>query len=165
MRSRTLLASVLFLLGAGLLRTAAQEKKVRPDGDAPAARLVRLDLLRRPAVSDVRVRRNIFLLGREAGEEFLSAVAPPSGRRSRSEPAAGPDPKSDLAEPEVRYLGYVTSSRKTIGLIYAGGQALAVSEGDAVQGGFVVRAIRPQSLDLETPEGRILTVSIEGERR
>lgn len=159
MRCKTACLFVALVLCAGLLSAGAADKKPEPGG-----RLVRLDLLRKPSAGDVRVLRNIFLLGPSAAETFPGLETPPSGARP---PEPGPGTAGDpaAAGSELRYIGWVATSGKAVGLVFTGTETLAVSEGDTFGGGFVVRSIKPEAVEVETPDGRVLTVPVEGGRR
>jgi hypothetical protein len=159
MRSKTFRLIAVLVLCAGLHPAAIEDKK-----PGPAGRLVRLDLLRKPSRGDVRVSRNIFLLGFTAAETFLGQEGPPS---AAGPPAPGPETASGQAPAgaEIRYLGWVATSGKAVGLIFTGSEALALSEGDTFGGGFVVRSIKPDAVEVETPDGRIVTIPVEGGRR
>lgn len=166
MRFKISFLAAVLILAAGLLRPAEEDSKPNPSReDGASGRLVRMDLLRRPPAADVRVRRNIFLVGRPASEPFAGAetVFPGEGLLPDVPAGAAGTPSTD--EPVIRYLGWVTSARKAVGLIDTGREVLAVSEGETFGGGFIVRSIGPETLELETPEGRILKVSIEGGRQ
>jgi len=166
MRCKTFVLSAALILGAGLFRCAAAEAKPEPSREeGTAGRLVRLDLLRRPPASDVRIRRNIFLIGRPAAETFVEAEGALPEESLPPVAAGDAAGKTSVAEPAFRYIGWVTSSLRAVGLLDTGREILAVSEGETIEGGFVVRSIGPEILELATPEGRILTVSIEGGRR
>ncbi|OGD28480.1 MAG: hypothetical protein A2Y56_05560 [Candidatus Aminicenantes bacterium RBG_13_63_10] len=165
MRSRAFSVAAALILAAGLLCPAAPGEKPEPAEKAAAGRLVRLDLLRKPPAAGVRVLRTIFIADRSAAAAFLEAERPPSGKSALPGPATETDRNRQAAAFAVRYLGCVTTAQKKVGLIFAGDDVLAVSEGDTLEGGYVVRTIRPQALELETADGRVLTVPIEGERR
>ncbi len=164
MRSKVLTAAALGLLGFGLLaRTAASSSDDLPKTVTP--RLVRLDLLRRPPDMRPRPRRNPFLAGGPSSSVWSEPSGRPLGTDAVPRPTASPIAETSAGMADIRYLGCVTTSRKTVGIVFSGGAALAVAAGETIAGGFVVRTISPEVLVLEGPDGRRHTVSVEGEQR
>jgi hypothetical protein len=68
-----------------------------------------------------------------------------------------------LSSLNLRYLGYVLSGRKIVGLIVFEGEALAVVEGDLITDGFTVGRISPEEIEVVGEDSKPLMFSIEGE--
>jgi hypothetical protein len=151
---------ILIMLAGGLLVAGSADKRPAGTTDPSAGQsLIRKDLLLKPRPVEVRPRRNIFVRGGGAVAQPWPAanVVPPQ--------AATPSDKAvaESAGPDIRYIGFVTTAQKIVGLVLVNGQALAVAEGDRVAGDYTVLKISPETLELAGPDGQTITVSIKGE--
>lgn len=148
-----------FLTGGLLLAGSVDKREAKTTELSPGPSLIRKDLLVKPRPAEVRPRRNIFIRGGGAAVEPgpPAKVAPPQAET----PTDKAVPES--AGPVIRYIGFVTTARKIVGLVLVNGQALAVAEGDRVAGDYTVLKISPETLELAGPEGQTKTVSIKGE--
>lgn len=63
----------------------------------------------------------------------------------------------------LRYIGYIESARRTIGLIFLDGQAQAVAEGEVIREGIRVGRITPAEIEILFPDATTKTFSLEGE--
>lgn len=151
---------ILIILAGGLLLAGSVDKReVKTTELSPGQSLIRKDLLVKPRPAEVRPRRNIFVRGGGAAVEPgpPANVAPPQVET----PSDKAVPES--VGPDIRYIGFVTTARKIVGLVLVNGQALAVAEGDRVAGDYTVLKISPETLELAGPDGQTKTISIKGE--
>ncbi|MFB0565578.1 MAG: hypothetical protein ACETWK_07865 [Candidatus Aminicenantaceae bacterium] len=64
--------------------------------------------------------------------------------------------------PEIRYIGYIDSGQKIIGLIIFKDETLAVEEGEIVTGEMKVGRISPKEIEILGPNSKIWKFSLEG---
>jgi hypothetical protein len=155
-----LLAAALSTAGAPSLKKADAAKKPDP------APLVRLDLLGVPPAEPAAPLRSIFSPGR--------AVAAPESVPPTEVPEATDEDKAGLETPtgtlieqpaiDLAYIGYVRSGRKIVALVVSDGLALAVAEGQEVFPGVKVEKIGPDRIEVVGPDGKRMSVLIQGEQ-
>jgi hypothetical protein len=125
---------------------------------------IRMDLLFSEKKPMPPPARNIFTMGSPAVTEELSPEALAERmeeiRNSQNTQSQGEDSMSSL---NLRYLGYVLSGRKIVGLIVFEGEALAVVEGDLITDGFAVGRISPEEIEVLGSDSKPMMFSIEGE--
>jgi hypothetical protein len=143
----------------------AQEKPQETESlKDKAESFIRMDLLSSEMKPMPSPRRNIFTVGRAGIEDELSqeAIEERMGEIQNSQitQSQGENSFSSL---NLRYLGYVRSGRKIVGLIVFQGEALAVVEGDVISEGFAVGHINPEEIEVFGPDSKPVTFSIEGE--
>jgi len=158
-------AKVLFVCCASLLFGWVQEKPQKTDSvKGNADSFIRMDLLSSEKKPMPPPERNIFTVGSasvvgelspKALEERMEEI-----RNSQNTPSQGENSMSSL---NLRYLGYVLSGRKIVGLIVFEGEALAVVEGDLIPDGFTVGRISPEEIEVLGPDSKPVMFSIEGE--
>lgn len=158
-------AKLLFVCCASLLFGWVQEKPQKTDSvKGNADSFIRMDLLSSEKKPMSPPERNIFTVGSasvvgelspKALEERMEEI-----RNSQNTPSQGENSMSSL---NLRYLGYVLSGRKIVGLIVFEGEALAVVEGDLITDGFTVGRISPEEIEVLGPDSKPVMFSIEGE--
>lgn len=158
-------AKVLFVCCASLLFGWVQEKPQKTDAvKGSADSFIRMDLLSSEKKPMPPPERNIFTVGSASVAGELSPKALEERmeeiRNSQNTPSQGENSMSSL---NLRYLGYVLSGRKIVGLIVFEGEALAVVEGDLITDGFTVGRISPEEIEVLGPDSKPVMFSIEGE--
>lgn len=160
-----LYAKVLVVFCASLLFGRVQEKPQETESLKDRAEsFIRMDLLSEEKKPMPPPKRNIFTVGRASVVEELSPEAFKERmeeiRNSQNSQSQGENSMSSL---NLRYLGYVLSGRKIVGLIVFEGEALAVVEGDLISDGFTVGRISPEEIEVLRPDSEPVMFSIEGE--
>jgi hypothetical protein len=162
------LVFVLLCFAAGMFPSPSQqeakpEEKARPQ----LLRLVRSDLLELEAKPLAPPLRNIFAPHRTGSGQGRPG-APGSG---------GPDDPSaeeteELGEEgeeiitvvyDLRYIGYVRSSDRIVGVVVFEGETLAVKPGDLISAGVTILKITPEEIVFQGTDAVSRTVSLEGE--
>lgn len=155
-----LLAAALAAAGAPALKNADTAKKPDP------APLVRMDLLGVPPAAPAAPLRSIFSPGRAvaAPESVRPTDVPvaPDGKEPGLETPAGAPPEQPAFD--LTYIGYVRSGRKVVALVISEGQALAVAEGEEVVPGLKVDKIGSERIEVVGPDGKRMSVPIQGEQ-
>ena len=155
-----LLAAALCAAGAPPLKKADTAKK--PD----TAPLIRMDLLGVPPVEPAAPLRSIFSPGRAIAVpepvQPIEVPVTPDGTEPGLETEAGAPPEQPALD--LTYIGYVRSGRKIVALVILEGQALAVAEGEDVVPGLKVEKIGPERIDVVGPDGKRMSVPIQGEQ-
>lgn len=131
--------------------------------------LLRMDLLERPHKDLVPPRRNIF-----APEARISGPAEMPVQQGRpgepndldaetSVPGEGPLITPPLLTVNLRYIGYIESSRRMIALILFEGEAVAVVEDEVVGEGIRIGKITREEVEIVLPDSSTRLFSLEGE--
>lgn len=63
----------------------------------------------------------------------------------------------------LRYIGFIRSSRKVIGLIILEGQVMAVAEGEVVSEGIRIGKVTAQEIEVIMPDSTTRKFPLEGE--
>jgi hypothetical protein len=167
MRCDFRLLPAAILLAAVLIPAAAPAQKKADAAKKPdPAPLVRVDLLGVPPAEPAAPIRSIFSPGRAIATpepvppaEISDAPVEDGAGLETPEGASPEQPASDLA-----YVGYVRSGRKVVALVISGGQALAVAEGEEVVPGLKVEKIGPDRIEVVGPDGKRMSVPVQGEQ-
>ncbi len=164
----------LFFLLWSMFFIQAQERKAAEGKALPQkaiSSLIRMDLLPKEGISPSPPERDIF----SPYSTFNELARTPSGREEGGRPSSitsGGSAEENL-EPglswvghslTLRYIGYVHSPQKTVALIFLGGLALAVEEGDLIEAEVRVEKITPEELVVVGPNGEKRSLSLEGEK-
>ena len=124
--------------------------------------LVRKDLLLRKERKLETPKRNIFSPKSSLRGEFISESqevgANPLGMEASSKEDEGQTAIT------IRYIGYIDSPQKIIGLIIFENEALAVEEGELLRMGIKVGKITPGEIEIIGPDSARRKFSLEGER-
>ncbi len=160
-----LYACVLIVCCAFLLSGRVQEKPQETESlNGRAESFIRMDLLSAEKKPMPPPKRNIFTVGSASVVEELSPEALEERmeeiRNSQNTQSQG---ENSMSSSNLRYLGYVLSGRKIVGLIVFEGEALAVVEGDLITDGYTVGRIGPEEIEVLGPDSKPVMFSIEGE--
>ncbi len=162
LRAAVLVFSWTFGISAG--PAAAQAAQNAPE-EKEGQSLIRMDLLRATRAEPAVTKRNIF-------SPQASQRSPlPAAQGALSNPSSlGQEQLQDDAEEapqaliiDLRYIGYVMSPRKMLGLIILEGQAMAVVEGEVISEGLRIGKITAQEIEIILPDSTTRTFSLEGE--
>ena len=124
--------------------------------------LVRKDLLLKREREFKPPRRNIFSPESSLRGEFI-AENQEVGANPLGIEASSKEDESQAAIP-IRYIGYIDSPQKIIGLIIFENEALAVEEGELLRMGIKVGKITPSEIEIIGPDSAKRKFSLEGER-
>jgi len=164
-------ACVFLYLSALGLFSGPQQEEAQAKTKGPRARrsLIRKDLLEREAVPLKPPLRNIFVPGRPGSQPDGTGVSGSGLEEDISgEDAAGQDASAgdDLAAvPDLRYIGYISSSERTVAVVIIDGEAMAVKQGDLAADGVTILKITPEEIVFQGHDAVSRTVSLEGEDR
>lgn len=158
----------------GAAQEAAPKAKKSP---ASSLSLIRLDLLQTEVPALEAPLRNIFAPHR--GGARAKGRLGPSGRLRPGE--VDPDrPEGENPETRgeeelesgpavtmltLRYVGFVSSSERTVGVVIYQGDVLAVKPGELIAEGVTILKITPEEIVFQGPDAESRTVSLEGEDR
>ena len=161
------------VVAAGIAQEAAPKAK---KSGAAVQSLIRLDLLQAEVPALEPPLRNIFVPHRGGARN-----PGPSGPGGPARPGAeDPDrPEGRDAEPDeeeqlederavvlaLRYIGFVSSTERTVGVVIYQGEVLAVKPGELIAEGVTILKITPEEIVYQGPDGESRTVSLEGEDR
>jgi hypothetical protein len=142
----------------------AQPAQKAPDKEENK-NLIRMDLLRVKRSELSVPKRNIFspqTSQRSPLPGVHADLSNPSGAgQEQPQDEAGEAPQALTVN--LRYIGYVLSPRKMIGLVILEGQAMAVVEGEVVSEGVRIGKITAQEIEIILPDSTTRTFSLEGE--
>lgn len=165
-KSWILLSAFLFLMV--LVCAEAQQQAQEPDLPKVKGQtgLVRKDLLEPTRKRLLPPQRNIFtrqrMIPRGGEEEFFNTERMPSPGGTTFQPGS----KNDNAEiaMDVKYIGYVNSEQRVIGLIVLSGEIYAVESGELLEGGIHIGEITPDDIEIIGPDSEPNKVKLEGEK-
>lgn len=165
----TRLGLFLWWLLALSLWLACQEKTSPPSAPQKEVKsLIRKELLGPSRAESGLPKRNIFSRRSGAGSIASPLLLPSGGGQS----GLSPNENEAKANQELglsgfsfslRYIGYVGSAHRTIGLIFLDGQAQAVAEGEVIREGIRVGKISPTEIEIILPDSTSKKFSLEGE--
>ena len=150
---------------ASFLFASGQEKPQKPKSMSDSAdSFIRMDLLTEEKKPMPPPMRNIFTQKSAAVFEDLN---PEEIKKKIDEALSTPDSpaqgENSMSSLDLRYLGYVLSGSKVVGLIVFRGEALAVVKGDLIAEGFTVGRISPDDIEVLGPDSEPMMFSLEGE--
>ena len=147
------------------LYTSDQKKTPKPKSMLDKAdSFIRMDLLMAEKEPMSPPKRNIFtqrstpVFEGQSSEEIKEKIE--EAMSTQDSPAQRENTISSL---NLRYLGFVLSGRKIVGLIVFRGEALAVVKGDLIAEGFTVGRISPDDIEVLGPDSEPMMFSLEGE--
>jgi hypothetical protein len=167
-RRAAVLAFVVLCFAAGVFPGPPQqrtqpEEKARPQ----LRRLVRSDLLDIEAEPLAPPLRNIFAPQRPGSAQGRPGAP---GFRVPEDPSteAVEDPGEEGEETltivyDLRYIGFVRSSDRIVGVVVFEGETLAVKAGDLISAGVTILKITPEEIVFQGTDAVSRTVSLEGE--
>ena len=160
----------LYISAAGAFSGLPQEEaqtKVKPKRARRS--LIRIDLLEREKVPLTPPLRNIFAPGRP-GSGPAGSGSPGTGTEEdiSDDAALGQDDSAEddfAAVPDLRFIGYISSTERTVAVVIFEGEAMAVKRGDLVGEGVTIMKITPEEIVYQGADAVSRTVSLEGEDR
>lgn len=168
MKSKESLAVFLiFFVGMSLYPYAKEGlfQKKKPKAKETKS-LIRKELLLKERKKLEPPRRIIFS-PRSLG---LSESQVNSFRTGQNLPESSPETPAALSEnrslapSNIRYIGYIHSEGKIVGLIFFEGIALAVEEGEMISAGVKIGKITLKEIEIIGPDSEIRKYSLEGEK-
>jgi hypothetical protein len=167
----------LLVLTAALIlacvMSAAQNRaraKAKPSPAEEGQFTLRMDLLQLPEKEMAAPRRNIFAPQRGGGARpadlsSFESQQPVRGMTDEESPVlpGEPVPAPPVVTVNLRYIGYIESSRKMIALVVFEGQAVAVVEGEVVGEGVRIGKITREEVGLILPDSSTRAFPLEGE--
>ena len=163
----SLAAALIIFLGISLCFWAKegmlQKKKLK---EKETKSLIRKELLLKERKKLELPRRIIFSprssgLPESQADEFRIGQNPPES--SPETPSTLGENRS-LAPSNIRYIGYIHSEDKIVGLVIFEGIALAVEEGEMISAGVKIGKITLEEIEIIGPDSEIRKYSLEGER-
>ncbi len=150
---------------ASFVFTSDQKKTPKPKSIVDSAdSFIRMDLLTEEKKPMSPPMRNIFTQKSAAVFEDLgSEEIEEESDEAMSTTDSPAQIENTISSLNLRYLGYVLSGRKVVGLIVFRGEALAVVEGDLIAEGFTVGRISPDDIEVLGPDSEPMMFSLEGE--
>lgn len=168
--SKPLALVAVFGLAIGAWATQTQTpSSAKPSPPEERNSLLRMDLLQLPEEGITPPRRNIFAPRRGANRQEDNN--PDQNQQGTPNDQAQDMPGLSLdktAAPPVipvnlRYIGFVESSRRMIALVVFQGQAIAVLEGEVVSEGIRIGKITRKEIEIVLPDSSTRLFSLEGE--
>lgn len=167
MNNKNLWISVFAIVvcSAAFVFTSDQKKTPKPKSMLDRANsFIRMDLLTEEKKPMSPPMRNIFTQKSAAVfEELSSEEMKEKIDEAMSTTDSPAQIENTISSLNLRYLGYVLSGRKVVGLIVFRGEALAVVEGDLIAEGFTVGRISPDDIEVLGPDSEPMLFSLEGE--
>jgi hypothetical protein len=164
-KNKWIYTCVLIACFASLLLGWPQDKPQKIESPKDSAdSFIRMDLLTAEKKPVPPPGRNIFTVGSASAAEELS----PEEIEERIAEAVnaqntGSQGEKTLSSLNLRYLGYVLSGRKIVGLIVFESEAMAVVEGDVITEGYTVGRISSENIEVAGPDSTSVMFTIEGE--
>jgi len=158
---------LIFFLGISLCLWAKEgmfQKKKPKEKETKS--LIRKELLLKERKKLEPPRRIIFS-PRSSGLPESQADAFRIGQNSPESSPETPTTLSEnrsLAPSNIRYIGYIHSEDKIVGLIIFEGNALAVEQGEMISAGVKIGKITLEEIEIIGPDSEIRKYSLEGER-
>jgi Tfp pilus assembly protein PilP len=156
-------AGIFLIISLGVMSApaGAEEKAAARSGVQKVLKpLVRTEWLQKKSGPAAPVKRDIFSPQGASGSDAITPIeAPEKAAESRK---AKVEAESVAVSFNLRYVGYIQSKQKVVGLILLDGQALAVEEGDSVGQGFKILKISAKEMEVEEPSGKLVTLALEG---
>ena len=125
---------------------------------------IRMDLLTEEKKPMPPPKRNIFT---QKSASVFEDLSPEEMEKKRDKALSTPDLQSQgedsMSSLNLRYLGYVLSGRKVVGLIVFRGEALAVVKGDYLDESHTIGRISPGEIEVLGPDQEPVVFSLEGE--
>ncbi len=149
-----------FLLFGGIQEEPQKSEPVKSSEDS----FIRMDLLSAEKKPMPPPERNIFSVrNTRAAEEFSPEAIEERMKEIRSGPNTQSENENSAPSLNLRYLGYVLSGRKTVGLVVFNGEALAVMEGELLTEGYTIGRINHEEIEILGPDSKPVMFSLEGE--
>ena len=158
-------AFFILILSIGLCIWAGEEKLQSKGLERSGEKsLIRKDLLLREKVEIGNPVRNIFAPRRSARSEIQrDPVSLKQSQQKDPTPSNNYEASSSLPV-NIRYIGYVISADKMVGLIVFEGNALAVESGEVISDGVKIGKITIEEIEIVGSDSQKRRYYLEGER-
>ncbi len=160
---KILAVSLLFSLGIGLCLWAEEGilQKKKPK-EMEIKSLIRKELLSRDRKKLEPPRRNIFSPQNPGKIETFQNEKRIAGNPQEIAPIS--DEEHPLPSLNIRYIGYIRSGEKIVGLIIFEGNAWAVEKGEVISARVKVGEITQEEIEIIGPNSEKRKFSLEGEK-
>ena len=138
-----------------------QEKGLETGGKKS---LIRKDLLLREKIELGNPARNIFTLRRSAGRTIERNPVQQQQNQQRNPTLPNKYEASSSLPVNIRYIGYVISDEKMVGLIVFEGNALAVENGEVISEGVKIGKITTEMIEIIGSDSQKRRYQLEGEK-
>lgn len=158
-------AFFILFLSMGLSVWAGEEKLQKKGLEAGGEKsLIRKDLLLREKLELGNPIRNIFTLRRSVSREIQRN--PVELQQSQQQDSNLPNKlgASSSLPANIRYIGYVISDNKMVGLIVFEGNALAVERGELISDGVKIGKITTEEIEIVGSDSQKRRYYLEGEK-
>ena len=158
-------AFFILFLSIGLSVWAGEEKLQNKGIEKEGGKsLIRKDLLLREKTELRNPVRNIFTLRRSVRREVQRSPVelPQSQQQNSSFP--NKSRSSSFLPVNIRYIGYVISDNKMVGLIVFEGNALAVERGELISDGVKIGKITTEEIEIVGSDSQKRRYYLEGEK-
>lgn len=136
----------------------------KASGEKEKKSLIRKDLLQTQSGEMGLPKRNIFSpqssSRSQVGASFVASQKSQLGLEDEEQEEAQTAPAISI---NLRYIGFVESPRRMIGLIILEGQAIAVVEGEVISEGMRIGKVTAQEIEIIMPDSMTRKFSLEGE--
>ena len=126
--------------------------------------LIRKGLLLREKIELGNPVRNIFTLRRSAGRTIERNPVKPQQNQQRNPTIPNNYEASSSLPVNIRYIGYVISDEKMVGLIVFEGNALAVENGEVISEGVKIGKITTEMIEIIGSDSQKRRYQLEGEK-
>ncbi len=158
-------AFLILFLSIGLSIWAGEEKlQNRGLAKGGEKSLIRKDLLLRKKIELGNPARNIFTLRRSVSREIERSPVKLQQNQQQNPTLPSKYEASSSLPLNIRYIGYVISDDKMVGLIVFGGDALAVERGEVISEGVKIGKITPEEIEIIGSDSQKRRYYLEGER-
>jgi hypothetical protein len=161
------ITSAFFILFLSIgLSIWAGEEKLQKRGLAKGGEksLIRKDLLLRAKIELGNSARNIFTLRRSASREIERNPVKPQQNQQQNPTLPNKYEASSSLPVNIRYIGYVISDEKMVGLIVFEGNALAVERGEVISEGVKIGKITTEEIEIVGSDSQKRRYYLEGEK-
>jgi hypothetical protein len=159
--------SAFFILffSIGLSVWAGEEKLQKKGLETGGEKsLIRKDLLLREKIELESPVRNIFTLRRSAGRTIERNPVKPQQNQQQNSTLPNKYEASSSLPVNIRYIGYVISDEKMVGLIVFEGNALAVERGEVISEGVKIGKITTEEIEIVGSDSQKRRYYLEGEK-
>jgi hypothetical protein len=158
-------AFFIFFLSMGLSVWAGEEKLQKKGLETVGEKsLIRKDLLLREKIELGNPVRNIFALRRSVPREIQRDPVELQQNQKQNSNLTDKLGASSSLPVNIRYIGYVISDNKMVGLIVFEGNALAVERGELISDGVKIGKITTEEIEIVGSDSQKRRYYLEGEK-
>jgi hypothetical protein len=158
-------AFFILFLSMGLSVWAGEEKLQKKGLDKGGGKsLIRKDLLLRDKIELGNSVRNIFTLRRSVRREIQRNPVELLQNQQQNSNLPNKLGASSSLPVNIRYIGYVISAEKMVGLIVFEGNALAVERGELISDGVKIGRITTEEIEIIGSDSQKRRYYLEGEK-